>query len=35
MGKGKNADSTEIDKKGKTLIFQTDEDIRDSDDDDY
>jgi hypothetical protein len=35
MGKGANADSSEIDKKGKTLIFQTDEDIRDSDDDDY
>lgn len=29
------ADSLEGDKKGKTLIFQTDEDIRDSDDDDY
>lgn len=29
------ADTSKIDKKGKTLIFQTDEDIRDSDDDDY
>ena len=29
------ADTSKVDKKGKTLIFQTDEDIRDSDDDDY
>jgi hypothetical protein len=35
IGRGTNPDSTENDKKGKTLIFQTDDDIRDSDDDDY
>jgi hypothetical protein len=28
-------DSSAGDKKGKTLIFQTEDDIRDSDDDDY
>lgn len=35
LGNKMKADSLEGDEKGKTLIFQTDEDIRDSDDDDY
>ena len=35
QGNKSTTDSLKTNKKGKTLIFQTDEDIRDSDDDDY
>jgi hypothetical protein len=35
QGNKSTSDSLKNNKKGKTLIFQTDEDIRDSDDDDY